>query len=77
MKEIIDPDRNEYKRENIWIKHKRTGLEHTNKVGFLIDPIVDRASIEYYNKMIKHLGELEEGEVEIKKNTVYEGPEQE
>ena len=52
LKEIIDPDRNEYKHENIWIEHKRTGLEHTNKVGFLTDPIIDRVSMEYYDKMI-------------------------
>ena len=77
LKEIIDPDRNEYKCENIWIEHKRTRLEYTNKVGFLTGSIVDRVSMEYYDKMIKHLEELEEREVEVKKNTVYKGPEQE
>ena len=32
--------------------------------------------MEYYDKMIKQLGRLKDGEVKVKKNTVYEGPEQ-
>jgi len=77
LKEMIDLDRAEYKQKSIWIEQKRTGLEHTNKVGFLTGPIVDRVSMEYYDKMLKDLRGVEEGALEIKKKSVYEGSEEE
>ena len=75
LKEIADKDRKEYKRENVWIEQKRIRYEHANKVGFLTGPIIDRANMEYYDKLTKYLGELKEGEVEVKKSMVCKGPE--
>ena len=33
--------------------------------------------MEYYDKLTKYLGELEEGKVEVKKSIVYKKPKQE
>jgi len=77
LKEIVEKDKIKFKRDNVWIEQKRTGYEHTNKVGFLTGPIVKRANMNYYENLIKYLGKLNEGEVEIKKKMVYKGQEEE
>ena len=61
----------------MWIEVKRTGDEHTNRIGFVTRPVIDRANIVWYEAIIKYLSEINEGEVEIKRNTVYEGVERE
>ena len=40
-------------------------------------PIVDSTNLHEYDKMMKILGGTNEGEVEVKRNIVYEGPESE
>jgi len=77
LRELIDLDRKEYKRSNMWIERKRTVNEHVTRVGFLTGPIVDSANLYEYDKMMKTLGGTNEGEVEVKRNMVYEGPESE
>jgi len=41
----------------------------------LTGPIVDWENLDYYDYMTKYLGQIDEGEVEVKKNMVYEGTE--
>jgi len=43
----------------------------------LTGPIVDSANLYEYDKMMKTLGGTNKGEVEVKRNMVYEGPESE
>ena len=75
--DLVNIDREEFKKENVWIEKKRTGNEHTNKVGFLTGPIVENANLNYYDMMMKYLGKVENREVEVKRNMVYEGKEKE
>ena len=56
---------------------KRTGDKHTNRIGFVTRPVVDRVNIDWYEAMIKYLSGINEGGVEIKRNIVYEGVERE
>ena len=60
LKEIVEKDRNEYKRDNVWIERKRTDDNYTNQVGFLTGPIIDRANLNYYDKMSKELGRIKD-----------------
>ena len=75
--EIIEQDISQLKKDRVRVEEKRTRNEHTNKVGFLTGPIVEKANMESYDKIVKYFGELEEGEVELKKKMVYDGPEEE
>ena len=67
LKEIIDKDRKVFKKDNIWIEPKRTEDEHTNKVGYITGPVVDKANMSHYDTMIKYFGQIEDGKVELKK----------
>ena len=77
LRDIIEHDIIELRKENVRLEQKRTSNEHTNKVGYLTGPIVDRVNMHYYDTLVKHLGDIDEGDVEIKKNRVYDGPEDE
>ena len=56
---------------------KRTEDEHANRVGCVIGPVAEKANMSQHNKMIKHLGKIEDGKAELKKKRVHEGPEDE
>jgi len=77
LQDIIDEDIYELKQESMWMEVKRTGDEHTNRIGFITGPVVERANMGWYEAMMKHRGNIQEGEVEIKRNMVYEGKEKE
>jgi hypothetical protein len=76
VRELIEEDLPFLKRENLWLEEKRTENEHTNKVGFLSGPIVEKANMKWYDGMMKLKAEIGEGLVEIKKGPVYEGREE-
>jgi len=77
LRDLVNLDRAEYKHQNIWIEKKQTLDEHTSRVGYLTGPIVENANLNEYEKMMIKLGEGEKGEIEVKRNMVYEGDEKE
>ena len=56
---------------------KRTGDEHTSRVGFFVGPVVDKVNMGWYEKIIKQLGKIADEDIELKKQAVYEGSENE
>ena len=60
---------------NVWIEEKHTKHEHTNRVGFLIGLIVENANLMSYDTLVKYFRQIKDRDVEIKKNTVFEGNE--
>ena len=63
--------------EQIKITEKRTGNEHTSRVGYLVGPIVDRANMKWYEQTCKNIGKVNGDEIELKKELVYKGNERE
>ena len=63
-------------RERIRVEIKRTVAEHTNWLGIIVRPVVDRANLGQYEKAIILLAKFDIGDVEFKKDYVYEGGEQ-
>ena len=59
--------------ENIKVTVKRTGNEHTSRLGFLVGPIVDRVNMKWYEKICQQVRRINNGELELKKEVVYEG----
>ena len=45
--------------------------EYANEISYLAGPIVSNAKMPWYDKMLKHLGELEDETSEVRKNEVY------
>ena len=54
---------------------KRTEDKHTNRIGFLVGPVVDRASMGQYKKAIQRYSKDVKRKVELKKDVVYKGKE--
>ena len=77
LRELVQSQIEFLKRESIRVDIKRTDDEHTNRVGFFIGPIVDRANMGWYEKAIQCYSAAAKGTVELKKDVVYEGKENE
>ena len=77
LRDIIEEDMDELKQESMQMEVKRTGDKHTNRIGFVTRPVIDRVNMDWYEAIIKYLSGINEGEVEIKRNIVYEGVERE
>jgi len=75
LRELVDAQFEFIQREGLRLTVKRTGEEHTSRVGYLIGPVVDWANMKWYEEQCKKVGKLLEGEFELKKDTVYEGAE--
>ena len=49
--------------------------KHTNRLGYIVGPILDRVNMEWYERTFKRLEKLNNGELELKKDIVYKGGE--
>jgi len=73
VRELVQSQINFLQKEQMRVEIKQTAKEHTQKLGILVGPIVDRANLGWYEKAIVNMTEICEGEVELKKDIVYEG----
>jgi len=59
-------------KNNLKLETKKTDMEFTKKIGFIIGPYVKVASTEFYSeKMVSKLKHFD-GSIELKKQTTYE-----
>ena len=65
QKEIFD-------NENIRITTKRTNMLYTKRIGFILGPYLKLASVTEYEKEMNKMLELQEGNIEVKKEFIYE-----
>ena len=63
--------------EEIRVETKRTGDEYTSRLGYFVGPVVDKANMGWYEKICKQIGRVKDEEIELKKQVVYEGKENE
>lgn len=73
IRELVMSQLNYLQEEEIRVIRKRTGDEHTSRLGFIIGPVIDKVNIGWYKKMIKQLGKIADEDIELKKQIVYEG----
>ena len=73
FRELIENQIEFLQQERMRVDIKRTADEHTQRVGVLIGPIVDRANLAWYARMIEQKTALQIDEFESKKDVVYEG----
>ena len=75
LRQLVQSQLDYLKREMIRVDIKQTKDEHTNCIRFLVGPVVDRANIGWYEKVIQRCSKDVKGKVELKKDVVYEGKE--
>ena len=75
IRELIQSQINFIQREQMRVEIKRTAEEHTQRVGMIVGPIVDRANLGWYEEEIVKKTAINKGEMELKKDMVYEGEE--
>ena len=75
IRELAQDQLEHLKREGIRVDMKWTVDEHATKVGFIVGPLVDRANMEWYQETLIAAGYLEQDHMELKKEVVCEGEE--
>ena len=73
LREIIEADLPAFKQDRVRVDVKRTDNQHTTRLGYLTGPILDRVNLTWYDRMLKYVGKLNEGSLEVRKDFVYEG----
>jgi len=61
-----------FTKENMKISSKRTQMKHTKRIGFLVGPYLQLASVQEYEQQIYKMTQLENELIEIKKDLIYE-----
>ena len=63
-------------RERMRVEIKRTSEENTNRLGIVVEPVVERANLEWHEQAFKELTKLDMGDIKLKKDIACEGDEQ-
>lgn len=77
VRDLVQSQLDFLQRENIRIEIKRTNEEHTTRIGYLVGPVVDWANMNWYERTCIEKARVEKGNMELKKEPVYEGAENE
>ena len=65
LRDIIEDDLDRLSKESVHVDVKRIAEEHTNKLGYLTGPIVDHMNMQWYDKILKYLANLDQGTLEV------------
>jgi len=61
----------------LWVEVKRTKEKHTNRIGFLTGTIADKINIDWYIQWFQQFGKIGFDEMELKRQVVHKGLENE
>ena len=75
FRDLMQGQKELFQKQKIRIDVKRTADEYTTRLGHVVGPIVDRENIGWHEETTKILVKIDVGEVELKKDVMWEGDE--